>query len=176
VILLLRFIGVVNAAVWFGAAAFFTFAVAPTFFTPEMKKLLGDIYGGLVAQLVLERYFMLHYWCGGVALLHLLAEWVYLGKALQRVMLWLLIGILGLGLLGGLWLQPKLKRLHQIKYGRSDLFTSAQKASATRSFRVWHGVSQAMNLLVLGGLVVYYWRTVHPNEGPRFVSATKFRS
>ena len=180
-ILLLRFIGVSNAAIWFGAAVFFTFAVAPTFFTMEMKQLLGgglsgEIYSGLVAQMVLERYFMLHYCCGGIALVHLLAEWVYLGKALRRLMLWLVLGIFGFSLLGGLWVQPKLKHLHQIKHGRPEFFTPAQKASATHGFRVWHGVAQAMNLLILGGLLIYYWRTVHPNDGPRFVTTTKFRS
>ena len=175
-ILILRFIGVVNAAIWFGAAAFFTFAVAPAFFTPEMKSRLGDFYTGWIAQKVLDRYFLLHYWCGGIALVHLLAEWVYLGKALSRFLLWLLIGTLGLSLIGGLGLTPKLKRLHLIKYARAESFTDTQRTQAARSFSRWHGVSSGMNLLILCGLAVYFWRTVHSNDGPRFVSANKFRS
>ena len=39
--MVLRFIGVMNAALWFGAALFFTFAIAPAFSSPEMKRLLG---------------------------------------------------------------------------------------------------------------------------------------
>jgi hypothetical protein len=176
VILLLRFIGVVNAAVWFGAAIFFTFVVAPAFFTTEMKTLLGDAYSGLVAQMVLHRYFILNYWCTGIGLVHFLAEWVYLGRSLQRWLLGLLITMLTFSLIGGLWLQPKLRRLHQIKYGRAELFTSEQRAEATRLFRIWHGVSQVINLLMLGGLGVYYWRTVHASDTARFVSTNKFRS
>src|SRR5436190_8946410 len=107
VIAFLRFIGIVNAAVWFGAALFFSFGIAPAFFTPEMKRLFGDFYCGLIAQAVLERYFVLHYCCGALALVHQLAEWVYLGKALQRFTFGLLLAILTLSLTGGLWFQPK---------------------------------------------------------------------
>src|SRR5258706_13325490 len=112
----LRFIGILNAAVWFGAAIFFTFGIAPVFFTPQVRHLLGDIYAGLVLQAVIERYFLLHYCCGAIALIHQLAEWVYLGKALQRGTVGLLLAILALSPTGGLWLQPKLKDLHRIQY------------------------------------------------------------
>src|SRR5262245_17853222 len=105
-----------NATVWFGAALFFSFGIAPAFFTPEMKKLLGDIYAGLVAEMVFERYFALHYICGAIAVIHQLAEWVYLGKPLQRLTFGLLAGVLMLSLVGGVWIQPKLRELHRIKY------------------------------------------------------------
>src|SRR5947208_12848749 len=100
-------LGIMNAAVWFGAALFFTFGIAPAFFSPEMKRLLGDIYSGLVAQLVLERYFVLHYCCGGIALLHQLAEWVYLGKRLHRFTFGLLVIVLLLAICGGAALAPR---------------------------------------------------------------------
>lgn len=164
-----------NAAVWFGASIFFTFGVAPAFFTPEMKRIFGEIYTGVIAQMVLDRYFALQYWCGAIALAHLLAEWVYLGKPLQRLTVGLLLGIFSVSLLGGLWLQPKLKRLHQIKYGRNELYTAAQKAQAAKSFSAWHGVASVINLFALGGLTVYAWRVTNPGNGPRFVSANKFR-
>lgn len=164
-----------NAAVWFGASLFFTFGVAPAFFTPEMKQILGEVYNGVVAQMVLERYFILQYWCGGIALAHLLAEWVYLGKPLHRLTVGLLLGLFAASLLGGLWLQPKLKKLHQIKYGRSELSTPAQKAQAGKSFSAWHGTASVINLLALGGLAVYAWRVTSPGQGPRFISANKFR-
>lgn len=184
-IVILRLIGVFNAAIWLGAAVFFTFGIAPTFFTDEVKHLLGTTQSGITAILVLERYFALHYWCGAIALAHQLAEWVYLGKQLQRLAWALLLGILCIGFAGGLVIQPKLQKLHQIKYGyartpqgfvRSDTATPARKAAADKSFKLWHGVSQALNLLALGGLAVYFWRVTHPGDAPRFVSATKFRS
>jgi len=163
-----------NAAVWFGAAVFFSFGIAPAFFTPEMKKLLGEIYAGLVAQSVIERYFVLHYCCGGLALLHQLAEWVYLGKALQRLTFGLLLGILALSLAGGLWLQPKLKELYRIKHAREAQVTAEQKSEAAISFRKWHGASQIMNLIMLAGLAAFAWRVSTPQNGPRFTTG-KFR-
>lgn len=171
----LRFIGILNAAVWFGAALFFTFGIAPVFFTPEMKSLLGEIYAGLVAQAVVERYFVLHYCCGAVALMHQLAEWVYLGKALQRLTFGLLLGILTLSLMGGLWLQPKLKELHRIEYAKPEQVPAAERAEAKRLFRAWHGVAQTFNLLTLIGLAAFAWRLSTPPNGTRFVTG-KFRS
>ena len=181
VIAFLRFIGILNASVWFGASLFFTFGIAPAFFTPEMKNLLGDIYAGLVAQSVLERYFILHYCCGAVAIMHQLAEWVYLGKALHRLTFGLLMAIMALSLMGGLWLQPKLKELNLTSYGMNQNYRpvsipDAQRLEAYRSFRTLHGVSMIMNLVYLVGIGVYFWRVAHPTDNLRFVSAAgKFR-
>jgi hypothetical protein len=179
VIVVLRFIGVMNAAIWFGAAIFFTFGVAPTFFTPEFKGMLGaygDAWAGIIAQMVLERFFILNYWCGALALAHMLAEWVYLGKAIQRVTLIILVGAFTVGLMGGLWLQPKLKNLHAVKYSVTGEYTDPQKLQAAKKFSFWHGISQIMNLAVMVGVGTYLWRMNYTSEGPRFVSAGKFRS
>ena len=97
----LRFVGVANAAMWFGASIFFTFSVGPAFFSDKMIGLLTRPYAGAAAQIVIERYFLFHELCGAVALVHLVAEWLYMGKPLQRLTLWLLLGILALGLVGG---------------------------------------------------------------------------
>ena len=165
-----------NAAVWFGAAVAFTVAVLPAFLAADMQKMLGEIYSGIAAQIVFERYLALHYWCGAVALVHQLAEWIYLGKALQRFTLGLIVALFSLGLVSGLWLQPKVKKLHQIKYARPTLYTPSQQAQAAREYGFWRGVSQIINLLVLGGLTFYAWRTVHTGDSPRFVPTGKFRS
>jgi hypothetical protein len=169
-----------NVAVWFGAGVFFTLGVAPAFFTPEMKSMLGEqsypVFSGRLAMVVVSRYFMLHYWCGSIALLHQLAERFYLGKALQRFNFGLLIGICSFSLLGGIWLQPSLRKLHEVKYGRPELYSPPQKAQAAQAFRTWHGVSWAMNLLVLAGLGTYLWRVTYPEDGPQFVPTGKFRS
>ena len=170
-----------NAAIWFGAALFFTFGVAPTFFTEEMKALLGgstraEAYAGLIAQMVLKRFFVLNYWCGALALAHLLAEWVYLGKSIHRWTLGILLGAFIMALAGGLWLQPKLRELHLIRYAEQGPYTAVEKLQAAKSFSFWHGLSQVMNLAVMGGLGVYVWRITHSSDAPRFVSASKFRS
>ena len=125
-------------------------------------------------MIFVSRYFLLQYWCGSIAVLHQLAERFYLGKPLQRLNFGLLIGICTLSLLGGIWLQPSLRKLHAVKYARTA--APAQKAQAAKDFRARHGVSWAFNLLVLGGLGFYLWRVANPVDAPRFVPSGKFRS
>lgn len=168
----LRFFGVTVAAIWFGATVFFTFFAGPAFFTDEMKKLFPPPYNGAIAELVLGRFFVLHYICGFLALAHLGAEWMYSGKVPPRLTVWLVGGVLGLSLLGGLWLQPKLHTYQRVKY--ADHYrvaaTPQQREAAAKSFGMWHGISQSMNIVVLLSLWLYLSRVIQPGEAPRFVS------
>lgn len=183
-ILVLRFIGVLNAAVWLGAAVFFTLAVGPAFFSPGVQAVpVHKFYVGVIAELVLGRYFYLQQVCGVIAVVHLVAEWFYLGRAIQRFNVVLLAGLLLIGFAGGLWIQPKLARLHLVKYGMNEKFQPApapapERIAAAKSFGRWHGVSMFINLVALGGLVVYFWRVTHPSDHLRFLKATSgpFRS
>jgi hypothetical protein len=171
-------VGILNAAVWFGAAVFFTFGTGRAPFSPEMKALLGannyPYYSGAIAQILIARYFQLQFVCGIIALLHWLAEWLYFGKSPQRLRLGLLLGLCAVVFIGGLWFQPKLKALHATKYAVNT--SPARREAASRSFRTWHGVSMGVNLLLVGGLAVYLWRVAHPADQPRFVTTVKFRS
>ena len=188
-IVVLRFIGVINAAVWLGASVFFTFGVLPVFFTGEIEHMLnGPFWPGIIAQMALERFFFLQYLCASISIAHLLAEWVYLGRALHRLTLGLLIGLLSVAFLGGFWLTPKLKKFYLTKSGSMAVqvgkfeeysparFSREEIARAQRSFSIWHGVSSSVNLLVLGGLVFYFWRTTATPDNTRFIGSTKFRS
>ena len=179
-ILVLRLVGLLNIAVWFGAVTFFTVGVAPALFSSEVKGILQqgyDVLSGRLAMVVVSRYFLLHYWCGSIALLHQLAERFYLGKPLQRLTFGILISLCALSLAGGLWLQPSLRKLHEIEYGRNELYSAVQKERARQAFHTRHGVSVGINFLVLAGLGVYLWRLASPAGGPRFVpAAVKFRS
>jgi len=47
---------------------------------------------------------------------------------------------------------------------------------AGQSFRIWHGVSQTANLLLLAGVLGYFWRVLNPPDAPRFATWAKFRS
>jgi uncharacterized protein DUF4149 len=178
VIVLLRLVGVMNAAVWFGAAVFLTFVAAPVFFTPTLKSYLGEVWPGVIASMVLEHYFVLQYICSIIALVHLFAEWLYLGKPLHRLTTSVLAALFLIAFSGGLWLQPRLKALHEVMhgYGRGMEAVAAQRDQAAKRFRALHGVSQTLNLLGLCGLAIYMWRVTTPPNGPRFVPATKFRS
>ena len=80
------------------------------------------------------------------------------------------MSLLALTLLGGFWLQPKLSALHMERYGARS--TVEQKEAATRAFKRWHGVSQALNFLALLGLAAHLWKVVNPPDTVRFVGAT----
>ncbi len=174
VISILRFVGVLNASVWFGAAIFFTAAVGPAFFSPEMIQLLGKPRAGAAAQLVLSRYFTLHLCCGLVALGHLTVGWLYSGKPAERWLLSTVTGVMILGSVGGGWLLPQMRQLHAAKYDARS--TPAVRETSARSFSAWHGVSQGLNLIALVALGGYFWRIMNPPDAPFFVSANKFRS
>jgi len=169
----LRFIGIANAAVWFGSGLFFTLAVGPAFFSDGMINLFGGgnaevgrAYAGAAAQVILERYFVFHQICGGVALIHLLSEWIYMGRPLKRLTLFLIGGLLLLGFVAGYGLQPRMQALHRTMY--SPASSLEQRETARKSFRRLHGASQMLNLVVLGGVLVYLWRVTTPGSSYRF--------
>lgn len=162
----LRTIGVINAALWFGGTVFFTFFAAPAFFTEAMTTLLTKAYAGAAAQLVMERYFYLHMACGLVALAHLVGESLYLGRPVLRWSLSLLAAVFILNLIGGYGLQPTLKRLHVKIYLPST--PEDVREPARKSFRLWHGVSQGLNLVVFVGISAYLLRVTRSGDSSRF--------
>jgi hypothetical protein len=167
----LRFVGILNAAVWCGSAIFLTVGL-PAIFSPELKQLLTAPGVGLAAEALVARFFILQYCCAGIALAHLAVEWLYAGRSSWRGNLGLVIALLALALAGGLWAQPKMRGLHREKYFG---LTAARQAEAGREFAVWHGASEAVNLLVLGGLIIYLWRVSAPSELSRFANFGKIR-
>lgn len=167
----LRFVGLLNAAVWCGSAIFLVIGL-PALFSPEMKRLLTAAGVGFAAESVLARFFILQYWCGGIALAHYLAEWLYCGRPLWRLNLGLLVVILSLGLAGGLYAQPKMRALHITKYYAR---TSEQQTQAARAFAAWHTASEAVNLLIIAGLICYLWQVGRQSEQPRLLSFSKIR-
>jgi len=176
---ILRFIGILNAAIWLGGAVYFTFVAGQLPFSGDMKTLLGNAfpyYSGAIAQIGVSRYFGFHLFCCVVALVHLGAEWLYQERRNRKLLLWLVGAMLGLTLLGGYWLQPKLKRLYAIKYAAN--YPQPARDAAAKSFGRWHALSMTMNLFMLGGLVIYTMHMTRPPEIARFVRTAphQFRS
>jgi hypothetical protein len=164
---LLRIVGLANVAIWLGASVFFTLAAGPAFFSEEMLQLLGRPHAGAAAQLVLERYFIMHQVCAGVALLHLVGEGMYMGRAIHRWTLGMLLVLLVFSLVGGYVIQPQLRSLHLTMYRPGT--AAEEQESAGRSFRILHGVSQVMNLVMVAGVFIYLVRlTKAPAEAPRY--------
>jgi hypothetical protein len=96
----------------------------------------------------------------------------------------LLSGLLLFGFVGGFWIQPKLHELHRVMYSMNEQYQPValsveERTAAAKSFRTWHGVTRAMDIVALAGLLVYFWRVTHPSDDLRILSATagpQFRS
>lgn len=174
VIGLLRFVGLANAAVWLGATVFFLLGVQPAAESADMQTLLGPksfpFFSVAMTQMFASRYFHLYLACSVVALLHLMAEWLYLGKYPHRLWLVLVFGLCLAGLLQSYWIQPRLAEWHRLQFTHPE-----QRENARHAFGTWHGMSQAVNFAALSGLFIYLWRLTHPTEPMRFLSA-KLRS
>ena len=165
----------INAGVWLGSLVFFTFVAGPAFFSPALKELLQHAYfPGAAAQVLLARYFHAQYVCAAIALLHLAAERLYSGKPIQRFHSILLLSLACLSLVSGLWMQPRLKELHRVKYRTTS--TPVERLEAAKSFALWHGVSQGTNLIAIAGVLVYFLGTASPEILPRCLGGTKIRS
>jgi hypothetical protein len=171
VLVVLRSIGIFNAAIWLGSALFFTFGVAPAVFSDEMKRVFGQYYTGIIAQNIIGRYFAVSLICGVIALGHFFAEIIYAGKFFRRFQFSLIVLMLVLGLLGGYLFAPKIKVTHHIKY----LGPVEQREAAQKQLARLHAVSMTGNLFNLIALIVYTWRVTNPPDQTRFVSAQKFR-
>ena len=165
-----------NAAVWFGGTVAITFVALTGFFSDEMKELFNrkdywTYYAGGVAQIIFSHVLMLQCWCGMIALGHLLGEVFYLGRAVARFRLWVLIMALALTFFGAFIATPKLKQLRQTKYfGESQQL----KQTANDHLGKWHSATQLANLLVIVSVGIYFWSTISWMDSPRFSRATKF--
>lgn len=177
VIGLLRFLGLVNAAAWFGAASFFIFVVDPALTNSEaMKLLLGPAsfpyFSGAVSQVIADRFFGLFLICALLAMLHTGAEWLYFGKYPRRLWLILIFGLFLGGLAQVYGVQPKLKQLLLLQHSRSS--RPELREPAAHSFRAWHALSTTLNIFLLAGLGIYLWRVANPPDEMRFVGAGSF--
>ncbi len=166
-----------NAALWLGAVVFHSAVVGPACASPEMEHLLGGnnfpYFSGALAHIVSHRYFVFLGFTGGLALLHLLAEWLYMGRPTRKIPLALLAGLFGLVWFGGGWLEPHLQQLHARRHAPN--IAPAERAAAAQSFRRWQLGLLALNVAMMGGLVVHVWRVAHPAGAPRFIRSVKFR-
>ena len=174
----LRFIGILNAAIWLGGSVFFMFVAGQVPFSPEMKELFGSAHNpyftGAIAQIGVARFFSFQLICAIIAIAHLGAEWLYQERRNRKFLLWTLVTMLALTLLGDYGLQPKMRELFRGKYAVN--YTQPQRDAAARSFGFWHGIAMTVNLFMLGGLVIYLGQMSRPPEAARFVGPGQFRS
>ena len=167
-----------NAAVWLGTALFFTFGVEPACFSADMRASLGvpsaSYFPGAITGVVMSRYYHVTLACGVVAVLHFLAEWLYMGRPRRKFSLGLVVALLALTLIGSNAIQPTLVRLNRTHY--SVKTQPADRESAGKYFRILNAVSILLNLITIGGLGLYVWRVSSPSDTLRFVRPVQFRS
>lgn len=176
-IALLRFFGLVNAAVWFGSAFFYIFITEPAATNSDaMKDLLGPknfpYFANAIVQIIGARFFTLFLVCALLAMLHVGAEWLYFGKYPKRVWQLLIFCLFLGGLAQNYGVQPALKE--RLVRQHSGSLPLEQREQARRSFRAFKFLSAGVNLLLLSGLGIYLWRVANPPDEMRFVAATKF--
>ena len=177
VIACLRFVGILNVAIWLGASVFFAFAVGVAVFSSDMHALLGHsfpYFSRAIAHVIAKRYFALQLICAGMALVHVTAEWLYLGKYPEKLWLGLLLALCVAALLEGYWFEPRLQHWHDLRYGLNT--RPVQREAAARAFQAWQTAANMANLLTIAGLALYLWRLANPPDSTRFLSAAKFRS
>lgn len=174
----LRFTGLLNAAIWLGATVFCSTAVRAALNSHDLVNLVGAKYftpvSGAVAYIIQARLFQLQIACALLAWLHLLGEWLYLGRQPGRGRVALLTGLFTLSLMGSFWLGPQLTRLHHAQHAPG--VRVEDRDAAARSFPRWHGMLQTTNVLMIGGVIFYFWRITQTDNALRFVHPVNFRS
>ena len=172
----IRFIGIFNIAVWAGGSVFFSFLAGKVFFSPEVTQFTPPPYNGLIAQAMLERFFLLHYICGILAISHLLLEWFIKQDAFPKRPVSYIGILLLLALLGGKLISPNLNVWHQQKYqfqikseGDPPMiefkpYSKEIRQDAKLKFNIWHGISQTVNLIMLIMLTYHFWKLIYPSN------------
>lgn len=160
----IQLVTALNAAIWLGGTAFFTFIAGPAVFNSELETILPKPENGIAARFMIGKFAAFQLACAAMSVISLLISWRFrLLNHLNQLALLLFFIILFLGI-GALFLTPKMDALFQLKY--ADYFglqtTSEEKESASKAFGQLHGISQLGNLLVLIGLLVNFilcWKT-----------------
>lgn len=167
-----------NAALWLGATVFCSTALLVAMNSRDAVGLIGASYfaqvSGALTQIIFTRLFYFQILCAVVAWVHMVAEWMYLGRIPRRFWVILLTGLFTASLVGAFWLCPKLTRSQRLQFATG--LNKVQREVAQHDFKILDGFFQALNVLMIGGVVVYFWRVTHAQDEPRFVSPSKFRS
>jgi hypothetical protein len=173
----LRFIGIMNAAVWLGAAVFLAFGADPACFSGDMKTALrigaGDsYYAEAIAQVVITRYYTITLTCGVIALAHFFGKWLYQGRPKRRFSFILLMGLFGWTLIASNLVQPAVAKFNKQRYFATQ---PADRQAAVKPYRILRGVERTFNILVVLGLFVYTWRVTTPSDNLRSARPVQFR-
>jgi hypothetical protein len=174
----LRALGLLNAAVWFGAAVFFSLVALPAIQSEETRTLLGPknfpFFSVALGQILAGRFFYLFSACSIVAVLHLVAEWLYLGRIPRRIWVGVLLTLFAIGIVSGSWLLPNLRESNVARH-RAGVRPEQQEAAET-AYATAATIFRLLNIALILGLGAYVWKVGNPPISTRFNSTSKFRS
>jgi len=120
----------------------------------------------------MSRYYALMMACAVVAVLHFLAEWFYMGRPRRKFSFGLVAVLFVFTLIASRAVHPSLVHFNDRHYRAAQ---PAERESAGKHFRVLHVASTALNLLLIGGLVVYVSRVSSASDTLRFMRPVQFR-
>lgn len=174
----LRVLGLMNAAVWLGSAVFFVIGAEPATGSQQMTELIGTrnfpFFSVAIEQIISARFLRIYLLCAAVAVVHLGAEWLYLGRYPKRRWLGIVVALCFLGLIQAMIVGPALRKSHHVNFRQN--VTTQERESAAKSYRSWHRVSASLNWVMVFGLGFHLWRVATPSASTRFLSARQFRS
>ena len=178
----LRYFEFLNGAAWFGSTFYFTLSIGPAIFSEKMLQVFGwpasgitaKYYSGLVAQSLLPSLFQVQIICAVIAFILILIDWIYNGRPLKIWSAGITIILCVTAWQQLTTVQPKLAALHSTMYGIGGKVTVEHAQQATKDFRLWHGLSQVGNLLVLAGAGFYIWQCLPKSGSAHIAGPTKY--
>jgi hypothetical protein len=171
----LRFIGLLNAGVWVGAAVFLILGAEPALHSNAARAYLLKSHGyfaGALDGVIRARFLYFNLVCGGIAMTHLLAEWLYLGRPIRRISVWLVLILCALAIVNIGVFESRVGLFHEARYRGA---TPAARQEAQEAYDHWRRASNTADLLMLAGLCVFLWSVARDENVLRFVGATSPR-
>ena len=147
----LRWMYLLSLAVWLGSIVFFSFFAGPSIFQTLPKEEAGKVVSG-----IFPKYYRMGYACVALALVSLGGlNWK---KGLPGAPAGLLLVMAAGTLLMDIGIAPRVRAL------KAELSKSRGETRPTLEsrFKRWHGLSMAVNLMVLLlGIAVLGWTAMH---------------
>ena len=143
-----KYIHLLTLCVWVGGMIFFSFIGAPAIFKYLTRDIAGAVVGG-----IFPKYWMMGYVCS----LLLIGTLLYIAKdnvSAFKVQLGILAVAATLSFISGMVIGAK---AHDIKARAEAEQDGAKKEALHKEFGRMHGVSAAMNAVVLLLMLGYVW-------------------
>jgi hypothetical protein len=149
-------------SLWLGTGIGVAFVAIPVVFGAPIKNTLPPGEAGRVAQAILLRLFQWQVGFAGLAGLLYGIETLRDPVTAGRLRAWLLPPLCAMALVALAWVHPMLARIHAERYQLGT--PEPRRRELAARFGVWHGVSQAGNLMILVG-VLACWQNLSQGVG-----------